>query len=485
MCDTRPAPDRRSTGTSPSAGRNWKRALRRRWFAAALLPLLALTPVSASSAPARQTRAAPPQTDIYRYTVRPGDTLYALANAHLRRLADWKTVRRLNHVADPLRLLPGTVLHIPLALLRTEPLQARVAAFRGAVRIGPADRLVAASPGAVVTPGMILESGANSFLSLRLSNGSLLTLPSQTRIRVTTMRRITLTNSVDFDFMVEKGHVETSVTPLGNPQSHYRIRTPIAVSAVRGTHFRVAYAEPDKPSLTEVLEGTVGVGTSEAHALMPVEKGFGASVSTDGRTLRAALLPPPDLTEPGRVQVDPLVALRPAPMPGASAYHVQISPDAGFVDLLRDGTAAAPGPDAAPEFRFSDVPNGRWFVRLTAIDTAGLEGLPQTYTMTRKLTGLTAAADATGDGGYRFRWSGEGEGRRVYHFRLRPDRPDAAPLVDEPGLTGDSLVLSDLPPGTYLWQIAVRQTDADGESRNSLPEQRLIVAPVSPSPRRR
>ena len=45
------------------------------------------------------------------------------------------------------------------------------------------------------------------------------------------------------------------------------------------------------------------------------------------------------------------------------------------------------------------------------------------------------------------------------------------------------ITLSDLRPGTYLWQVGVRQYDADGETVNWTPEQSLIVAAPGPAAR--
>lgn len=447
---------------------------------ALLVAFLAASPLSAAGAPApRPAPRGSATEEPFVYTVRRGDTLFDLARRYLRHAEDWKPVRTLNRVADPRRLRPDSHLRIPFALLKTEPLSARVAAFRGDARLIRDGRPTPAAVGTPVAPGTTLETGAGGFLSLLLSNGSRLTLPSQTRLRVTTMRRIVLTNSVDFDFMVEKGRVETRVTPLPTPQSRYRIRTPIAVSAVRGTTFRVHYDGANAPSLTEVLEGTVGVGaaTATADALIPVEHGFGAGVDAQGTTRREALLPPPELQNPGKVQVDPLVSLALTPMANARAYRVQLARDAGFVDLAQEETAAT------PELRLAGVANGRWFVRATALSPSGMEGLSQTYSLLRKLTGIAATSEKT-DTGYRFRWAGEGEGTRVYRFVLRPETPGGAPLVDEPGLSTDTLTLSDLRPGRYFWRVGVRQYDADGETANWTPEQSLIVAAPEPAPAR-
>lgn len=427
--------------------------------------LCVLTPVLLSvAAPARAE-------DTVSYTVHKGDSLYALGQRYMERRDDWRIVQRLNHIGNPHRIPPGTRLTIPTRLLKGEPLAARVIAFKGAGTLTPA-----AGPGAplargmAVLPGALIETGASSFATLELSNGSRIALPSNTRVRVRAMRRLLLTGSVDFDFLVEQGRIETSVAPLKGAGDSYRIRTPIATAAVRGTNFRVGYEGGDAPSLTEVTEGTVGLAARKATSDMPIEQGFGASASATGKLEKEALLPPPELIEPGKVHTDPLVILRLSAISGARGYHVQIARDAGFVELEREATSPT------PELSFADIPNGRWFVRATGIAASGLEGMPQSYAVRRVLAGISASAKQGADG-WRFAWSGGGSGKRRYHFILRPERANASPLVDEPGLEADSITLSDLPPGAYVWRVGLTQYDGGDSVTNWLPPQRLIVSP--------
>jgi hypothetical protein len=109
----------------------------------------------------------------------------------------------------------------------------------------------------------------------------------------------------------------------------------------------------------------------------------------------------------------------------------------------------------------ADLPNGNYFVRGRAISANGIQGQPVTLAFKRRLNGVTASAGQE-DQGYVFRWASEGDGKRNFHFQLFSESTKNAPIIDEAGLSGEWVSISDLPPGKYLWRVAVVQY-LDGE----------------------
>lgn len=158
------------------------------------------------------------------------------------------------------------------------------------------------------------------------------------------------------------------------------------------------------------------------------------------------------------MQRAPMLAFAIGAMPGARSYRLQIARDSGFVDVVDEATSTDPA------FTLTGLPNGNYFARFTAIAVSGLEGMPGTFAFKRRLATATQGA-ASGDEGYVFRWVGTGDGIRRYRFQLRTqDNPVF--VVDEAGLSGSSMILSDLPPGRYMWRVgtitfAADETDID------------------------
>lgn len=415
----------------------------------AVTAALLLAPASASASPAPVSITAP--ADPVLYTTRTGDNLYTLARRYFVRVEDYAHVQRLNRVRDPYRLPVGRVLRIPRAMLRHEPLAATVIARRGRVEARNGEQPRTLGQGSTVVEGDTIITAENSFVSLRLPDGSVVSLPSRSLIAVRRLRRILLTGGIERLFALENGRTRAIVTPAKNADDSFRVSTPVAVSAVRGTEFRAGYEAKSARAATEVLEGRVRVAGAEAQAkYFTLAAGYGTVATASGTTSATALLPAPALQHPGRVQDEPELTFEVAPLDQAAAYRVQVASDAGFLDVVEETTANT------PSVALSSVADGTWFVRTSAIDAKGLEGLPSTYGFQRRLQRIQTALERRKAGRYReylFRWAVEGAGTRQYRFQLVKDRPDATPMVDEAGLTADSFIVTDLPPGAYFWRV--------------------------------
>jgi len=232
-----------------------------------------------------------------------------------------------------------------------------------------------------------VETGANAFVTLTMPDNSAISLPSQSRIRVVTLTEILLTGTLQRNFQLEAGRTRSSVTPMKDPSANYRVTTPLSVAAVRGTDFRVAIDDSGQQGLTEVVGGTVGVGGEKDADQIAVPHGYGSISTPAGVQPPIPLLPPPVLSAMERTSTG--VAISAKPVDGAARYHVQLATDVGFRNVFDEATSDAP----AASFALPD--SATFFVRLTAIASSGMEGLPATYAPGRP----AAAQDRSGDAG--------------------------------------------------------------------------------------
>ena len=426
--------------------------------------LMLLMLLAGGLAVARPAVAQVRDDDTVTYTVRKGDTLIQLARDYMLRETDWKEVQRINRVADPYKLPIASQLSLPIRLLRSRPASATVAAFRGQALASVANApLRRVAMGQVLGEGARVTTGPASSLSLSLTDGSVITLPSNSALRIGRLRKLLITDSIDYDLTLETGSARSRVTPFRNRDDRFRLRNPIAVSAVRGTDFRTHFDAGTETSRSELLEGGIALTTGSAKDTQ-LEPEFGAVIGKTGAIAVEPLLPAPQLIGGAGVQRAPMVAFAVQPVAGAQAYRLQIGRDSGFVDIVEDVSGNS------LDFTVPSLGNGRYFARFTAIAASGLEGLPGTIAFRRRLATATQPA-VPGQDGYVFRWIGSGEGMRRYRFQLRrEDSPSW--LVDEAGLAGSSIILSDLSPGRYLWRVGTTthsedETDTDWTAMES------------------
>jgi hypothetical protein len=300
-------------------------------IAATRLPGLAgpalMLPAMVLGAASAQAQAVDPP---YRYTVRPGDTLITLARVYMNAPSDYLTVQKLNQVRDPRALPTGSTLLIPIGLLKAEPISGEIASFRGAVTVNDKPAAV----GMKVGQGMRVGTGANAFVTLRLPDASTISLPSQSRILVDKLRRILLSGGLDRNFRLER-------EPAG-----------------------------DK-AMTEVVGGTVAVAPDMVKPETSVPKAFGIIGSPEGIGKPIALLVPPQLEKIEKTATGAAISMK--PVDGAKSYRTQLASDVNFTDIFDETVTDTP----ATSFTLPD--GAKFFVRLTAIATSGLEGLPATY----------------------------------------------------------------------------------------------------------
>lgn len=418
------------------------------------LMLLALVFAGILAIPLPAHAQAAPADDAIVYTVRKGDTLISLARAYMIRATDWKQVQKLNRVANPNRLPVASRLLLPIRLLKSRPATATVAAFRGEAEVFvPGQPVRGVTMGQALGEGARVSTGPASSLSLALTDGSVITLPSNSALRIARLRKLLITDSIDYDLALESGSVRSRVTPFRNRDDRFRLRNPIAVSAVRGTDFRTHYDSNAATARAELLEGGIGIMADTTARETRLAPEFGAVIGKTGGIAVEPLLPAPLVTAGSGVQRAPVLAFSVDGVPGAVGYRLLIARDSGFVDVVEDIDSST------PDFTLAALPNGNYFARFTAIAASGLEGVPSTVAFRRRLATATQGA-AVGEEGYVFRWTGSGEGVRRYRFQLRSaDSPVF--IVDEAGLFGSSIVLSKLPPGRYLWRVGTTTHSAE------------------------
>lgn len=401
----------------------------------------------------------PAKAQDWSYRVRPGDTLWDVAGEYLAPSVPWQRLQEHNRVANPYQLAPGSTLRIPVQWLHRQPARARVIAVRGEAR---AQRQ--AGQATPVTAGMSLGSGAvvttspEATLSLQFADGSRLLLLGDSELLLERLTRLGRSGIADTRLRLQRGRIGNDVRHLRGPAANFIVDTPSASSAVRGTRFRVeAHATGTH---TEVLEGRVAVSAGARSAL--IQRGYGTAVALDQRAVTpVALLPAPDLSgllPPPQVTRAPLAWRA---VPGARQYRVQISEHPRFDSLQVDAQVDTPGYTLPP------LEEGRYHVRVRAIDARGLEGrdavaqlqvdglLPPPYSISPVAAGVVREADVA------LSWT-RAPGAVAYDYEVAGAAGFAQPVAQARVKDGTSVALPSLPPGDYTWRI--RSVDRAGRT---------------------
>lgn len=394
------------------------------------------------------------------YVVRPGDNLWDFAAAYLNDAGLWRKLQALNRVRDPLALPPGSRLRVPVAWLRVQPAPARVVAVRGSVVAGREDEAgAAATVGTRLGPGDAIRVPAGGSATVEMADGSRVLVEPGSDLAFDTVSAFGATGMVDSRLRLQRGGVEVRAAAARGPASRFEIRTPAATSAVRGTRFRVRLGAETPVSRTEVTEGRVAVGGAKRTVEVP--EGFGivaAAGEAPGAPVR--LLPAPDLARmPARYERVPL-RLEIPPVAGAAGYRAEIAPDERFDVLLFSGTAAS------TTLRGPDLPDGRYTLRVRAIDGLDLEGLDGTAAIEvaarpePPLLLQPAPGSRVREERPSLKWA-EPAGAAGYRLQVARNDDFATPIVDEvvASATFGSTIL---PPGAYSWRVATR--DAGGRT---------------------
>lgn len=384
--------------------------------------------------------------DLLTLDVRAHDTLIGISSRYLEQPGRWPELQRLNRISNPRRLQPGSTLRIPLDWLRWTELPVEITFVQGVVtgRQGPL------AAGMRLAAGDTLDTGAQGALTVRFPDGAVAVFSPGTRA-VLGASRITPDGSIRATRIdLQAGSVDTTATPLKGPASRFEVRTPRVVTAVRGTHFRVA--AQDDVSRHEVLTGAVAL-TGAASGAVPLTQGEGLRAQAGQLGAVVRLLPAPDVgTLPALVERTAQV-VQIAPQAGAAGWRWQIAADAQFTQLLQDTRTAAPA------WALSGLADGDYFLRVRAADAQQIEGADATHALAVRArpepplqlappTGASVVSGAT------LRWA-ELADAGGYHVQVARDAGFTDRMLDRPAVPGGRLQLdAALPPGSYHWRLA-------------------------------
>ncbi len=290
------------------------------------------------------------------------ETLRDLAERELGRRGLASALAEYNGLAVDATLPAGTIVRIP-ALIRDRPESASIIFVKGDVLVN--GEVVDST--ALISPGDVIETGPNGFMSLEFSNGSAVNLQPESSATLQQLQCLEEYDNCLIEIETTTGELTSDINRRDGQPLDYRITTPYASAAVRGTVFEIS-ADPEN-LLVAVTEGEVNIGA--LGVTVPVEEGFG-SVTAEGQPPGppVALLPAPTFRSvPGRIA--PGDAVQWWPLREVDNYSAGIFNDSGQKETIAMLNATGDRLDVAT---IDGVSAGAYFLGLRGIDPDGIPG---------------------------------------------------------------------------------------------------------------
>ncbi|MFK8077793.1 MAG: FecR domain-containing protein [Granulosicoccus sp.] len=329
-----------------------------------------------------------PHTIISRdVIVTPGDTFQTISKKTLGRAGFAPHIADFNNIPIETPLVPGDIIRIPIHVPARREF-AQVVFVKGSVvahrttkiareaaeNIDQApqqseyssSQMVSLSRDSEVFPGDLIDTGTNGFASIEFSSGSVINLQPNTEARLNRLNCLPADDSCVIDIRTIRGKVTSNVKTREDQPMDFRISTPYASAAVRGTVFDI---DVDASALlVGVTEGAVDLSSDAADTKTTLNLGFG-SVVKQGQAPSdpIALLPAPVFQRiPARLAAGDTIGWWPNPR--AAEYAALVSTNASGLESLtafnvRDQRVG-----------FDDIESGDYYLHLRAIDANGLRG---------------------------------------------------------------------------------------------------------------
>ena len=383
--------------------------------------------------------------------VQKGANLISITRQFCTSEYHWKEIAKINKLKSPFIISPGDVLYAPIELLKAEKLSAKVASVIGGVFIvRNGKKLKRVMKGDLIYPGQTLVTEDDGFTHLVFPDNKYTRISSGSKFTLTYLVRLT-DSSLKAEFFLEKGKITHAVKKQLEVNETFTTRTPVSVTGVRGTEFRLKLSN-DNVNIVETLKGVVNV-EGDVGALY-LKKGEGTKVVKGLPPKPPKLLPktPMSLVVVDIFRVLPVKIDVPEES-NVSQYRLRVT-----TDEKGDNTVLEQIGNPGGSFTLLAISDGIYFGFLTAIDAEGFESY-QAEPFTFKVRTVPGApifvslheGKPTFESTIETKWLQE-EGAESYHLQLAKGIDFTVPVVDLIQKEAN-YVFDNLDHGTYYLRV--------------------------------
>ena len=310
--------------------------------------------------------------------VEQGDTLRSIASEQLGRAGYAPMLAEFNALVESAPLVPGNIIRIPIHVPARGEF-AEAVYVKGNVTVvrntsgsssATASVIPVASDAGVplqrneqIMSGDTIITGSNSYVSISFSTGTVINLQPGTTATLQRLNCLPDDDSCLIEINTQDGKITSDVESRGSQPVEFRINTPYASAAVRGTVFDVDASEDLKVGVTE---GAVELYAERASTAL--DTGFG-SIARPGQspTGPIALLPAPVFKHiPARLAPGDTVAWW--SFAAAQGYGALLSTDEAAIEALESFEIEE------NTIGFDSIASGDYYLTVRALDADGLQG---------------------------------------------------------------------------------------------------------------
>lgn len=389
---------------------------------------------------------------------------------------DYAKVLEHNKISDESALRPGHRLKIPYQLLAIKPLTVILDSISGSVYKTTTQENIkeVALIGDTFNLGDRIETLEDSSAFLVFADGSTVQLKENTSVTFDLLNVYGEQGMVDSKLLLNKGRADVHANPDKRKNGIYRfeVKTPLAISAVRGTSYGIS--SDDKQTNVELFSGKnivssdTSINSSAIESMdktITLEKGLGTVVRKDKMPIDPVVLLSMTDIDTTTIANHKRYIGWPA-VNEAKAYYIEVADDAAFKNIIwmnKEGSN-----HLVPDFINEDKP---YYLKVAAVDIDGIIGHPSTVVVNPQLypkapdTYLPAHAKLITDKNVDFNW--QAEPNEMFLFQLARDKRFDQVLLEKQA-TGnmtmvdfDSVEKQGAKGSTYFWRITKKGEDAN------------------------
>lgn len=390
-------------------------------------------------------------------TIDKGTSLIKLTRTYCIPGADWRRLAEINNLKEPYIIYTGGSISFPDSMLITEKVTAQIASVIGGVfRVAPDGSLQQVKKGERILPGQTLVTEADGFAHLIFPDHKYIRISSNSKFTLTYLLRL-VDKSLKAEFFLERGNISLEVKEKLKKHETFNTRTPVSVTGVRGTTFRVKM--DNDINTVETLSGTVSLSSAGGSVRVPA--GMGTSVKEGERPAIPKALPPaPALPAMKQIyKLTPLQVPAPAVREGGRA-RMRITSDVAGTATVWAGEVKG-----GKDFLLSEFADGVWYAFFSAVSSEGFEGAasgPVQFQL-RTIPSAPILVRKKGRGGVFFgdtlplKWLSS---QTAVKYRVQIARDTAfTDLLKDEVVQKTDVLFTELPPGKYCVRVAAVARD--------------------------